>query len=152
MSDYLKNQIEIIEKKIKDAQGLKASEPAMSELVDEEIKDLEEQKSQLEKALEGNSTQEPEIIGNSVILEIRSAAGGDEAGLFATDLARMYTRYAGNQNWRVEELDKNEGGIGNTKEVIYKISGKNVYDHLKYESGVHRVQRVPVTEAGSLIH
>lgn len=153
MSNYLKQQIAVIDKQIKDAQQLAASDPSMAQLAQEEIKDLEGQKSILGKSL--NQYQSPTIhnpSSASVILEIRAAAGGDEAGLFANDLARMYTRYAQNNNWRVEELDKNEGGIGNIKEIIYKISGKNVWDKLRFESGVHRVQRVPQTESSGRIH
>lgn len=159
--NYLKQQIEQIEAKIKDAQSLAASDPAMAELAWEEIKQLEEQKSALELATSSHSRSAQssneahsgsEENGNSVILEIRSAAGGDEAGLFAADLARMYTRFATINNWKVEELDKNEGGIGNIKEVIFKISGKNAWDKLQFESGVHRVQRVPKTESSGRIH
>ena len=154
MSDYLKQQILDLENKVKAAQELAASDPSMEELVQDEIKDLRTQISQLENALNGSPSQNQETIelGNSVILEIRSAAGGDEAGLFAQDLYRMYTKYAQSQNWRVEELDKNEGGIGNIKEVIVKLTGKHVYDKLKFESGVHRVQRVPQTESSGRIH
>ena len=152
MSDYLKQQIEVIDKKIKDAQDLAASDSTMVSLAEEEIKQLQEEKDQLEKALirEPQATSQP--VSNSVILEIRAAAGGDEAGLFAGDLARMYTKYAATQNWRVEELDKNEGGIGNIKEITYKVTGKNVWDKFKYESGAHRVQRVPKTESSGRIH
>lgn len=151
MSDYLKDQISKLDAKIKDAQNLAASDPSMAELAQEEIKKLEEQKDVLERTI----NYKPLTINNdssAVILEIRAAAGGDEAGLFAGDLARMYTKFANNQNWKVEELDRNEGGIGNIKEVIFKISGKNVWDNLKFESGVHRVQRVPKTESSGRIH
>ncbi len=153
MSDYLKTQIEILDQKIKETQQMAYSDPAMSELANEEITKLQEEKSHLENAL--NPTSAPssqDISANSVILEIRSAAGGDEAGLFASDLYRMYTKYALSQNWRIEELDKNEGGIGNIKEVTAKITGNNVYDKLRAESGVHRVQRVPQTESSGRIH
>lgn len=152
MSDYLKQQIEAIGKKIKDVQDLAASDSSMVSLAEEEVKQLQEEKDQLEKALSGQPQASNQPLSNSVILEIRAAAGGDEAGLFAGDLARMYTRYATTQNWRVEELDKNEGGIGNIKEVTYKVTGKNVWDKFKYESGVHRVQRVPKTESSGRIH
>src|SRR3989344_7707840 len=101
MSDYLKQQIEVIDKKIKDAQDLAASDSTMVSLAEEEIKQLQGEKDQLEKALirEPQATSQP--VSNSVILEIRAAAGGDEAGLFAGDLARMDTKYAATQNWRV---------------------------------------------------
>ncbi|MCX6550282.1 MAG: peptide chain release factor 1 [Acidobacteria bacterium] len=88
----------------------------------------------------------------NVVLEIRAGTGGDEAALFAADLFRMYNRYAERQGWRVEVLSSNENGIGGVKEVIATIEGKLVYSRLKYESGVHRVQRVPATEASGRIH
>lgn len=87
-----------------------------------------------------------------VIIEIRPAAGGDEAGLFAAELYRMYTRFAESQGWEVVELDYDEGGIGNLKSVSAQIKGRNVYSVLKYESGVHRVQRVPATESSGRVH
>ena len=162
MNDYLKQQIDQIESKIKDAQNLAASDLSMTELAQEEIKKLEEQKSALEKPFITQNSLVPRSPGEvgsltsnhttSVILEIRAAAGGDEAGLFASDLTRMYTKFANNQGWKIEELDRNEGGIGNIKEVIYRISGKNAWGKLQFESGVHRVQRVPKTESSGRIH
>lgn len=151
MTDYLKNQIAEIDRKIEEARELASADPAMAEIAQDETKKLEEQKT----TLEGTINHKPLTINHdtaSVILEIRAAAGGDEAGLFAGDLARMYTRFAAINNWKVEELDKNEGGLGNLKEIIYKISGKNVFEKLKFESGVHRVQRVPKTESSGRIH
>lgn len=88
----------------------------------------------------------------TAILEIRAGAGGDEAGLFAGDLYRMYRRFAEKQGWRVVELDKNEGGIGNIKLVSAEITGEGAFDALQHESGVHRVQRVPATEKSGRIH
>lgn len=152
MSDYLKQQVADLDNKIKEAENLTASDPSMAELADEEIKNLQEQKIQLEKALAQPQAATQTLDTNSVILEIRAAAGGDEAGLFAQDLARMYTKYATAKNWKIEELDKNEGGIGNIKEIIFKISGRDAWDKLKFESGVHRVQRVPTTESSGRIH
>ena len=87
-----------------------------------------------------------------IIIEIRAGAGGDEAALFVADLYRMYTKYAITQSWKVEEIDRSEGGLGNLKEVIAKINGKDVWNKLKWESGVHRVQRVPKTESSGRIH
>ena len=149
--DYLKQQIENIDKRIKEAQDLIAADPSMAQLAQEEIRKLKEQKSVLENSV----NSEPLTVNNdssAVILEIRAAAGGDEAGLFAADLYRMYTKYAASQKWRVEELDRNEGGRGNIREVIAKISGREVWNKLKWESGVHRVQRVPKTESSGRIH
>ncbi|MCR4324352.1 MAG: PCRF domain-containing protein [Candidatus Curtissbacteria bacterium] len=151
MSDYLKNQISEIDAKIAEAQKL-LDDPSMEELAKQEIADLKAQKSDLERSLNQSSDQDSPVGGNSVILEVRSAAGGDEAGLFAGDLYRMYQRYAQSQNWKIEELDKSEGGIGNLKEVTAKIIGRGAWDKLKWESGVHRVQRVPKTESSGRIH
>jgi peptide chain release factor 1 len=88
----------------------------------------------------------------NVLIEIRAGAGGDEAGLFAADLSRMYMRYAENQGWKTEFLSSNETGVGGFKEVIFEIAGKGAYSRFKYESGVHRVQRVPITESSGRIH
>jgi peptide chain release factor 1 len=88
----------------------------------------------------------------NVIVEVRAGAGGDEAGIFAADLYRMYTRYAEAQRWKTEILSSNSTGVGGFKEVIFQIRGKGAYSRLKYESGVHRVQRVPVTESQGRIH
>lgn len=88
----------------------------------------------------------------NVIMEIRAGAGGDEAGIFAADLMRMYTRYAEVQSWKTELLSENRTGVGGYKEVIFQIAGKGAYSRLKYESGVHRVQRVPTTESQGRIH
>ncbi|MCL1885356.1 MAG: peptide chain release factor 1 [Dehalococcoidia bacterium] len=87
-----------------------------------------------------------------VIVEIRAGTGGDEAGIFAADLFRMYGRYAQTRGWNVEIIDKNESAIGSIKEVVFEIKGKGAFSRLKYERGVHRVQRVPVTESGGRIH
>lgn len=88
----------------------------------------------------------------SVIVEIRAGAGGDEAGLFAGELYRMYSRYAERRRWKVEEMSASEQGIGGVKEVIFQVNGRGAYSQLKHESGVHRVQRVPQTESGGRIH
>ena len=90
--------------------------------------------------------------GKDVILEIRAGTGGDEAALFAADLYRMYTRYADNRGWKTEMIEASATGIGGYKEIIFSISGAEAYDELKYESGTHRVQRIPTTEAGGRIH
>lgn len=146
--DYLKTQIAQIEKKIEEAKKMMA-DPTMEELAKEEILQLESEKKNLESSLNTNDST-PE--SKAVIVEIRAAAGGNEAGLFASDLYRMYTRFAENNKWKVGQLSINEGGIGNLKEVIFRVSGPNAYEKLKLESGVHRVQRVPATESSGRIH
>ncbi len=152
MDNYLKQQIETLNTKIAEAQKL-LTDPVLRELAREEIAKLEEEKASLEKALNPKKGQGADVAADSTVtMEIRAAAGGDEAGLFAADLLRMYKKYAASQMWQVEEIDKNEGGLGNIKEVVLNISGKGVWDKLKFESGVHRVQRVPKTESGGRIH
>lgn len=96
--------------------------------------------------------QEGEPKFNSVIMEIRAGVGGDEAGLFAQDLFRMYTRYAQNQGWKYEVLDSNSTAVGGLKEMVFEINGEGSYDKLKWEAGVHRVQRVPETEKAGRVH
>src|SRR3989344_729257 len=151
MDDYLKKQIAEIDLKIAEAKKL-AEDFSMADLAHEEITALGKQKADLTKTGPQSSTNYELPTINSIILEIRAAAGGNEAGLFASDLLRMYTRFAQNQNWKIEELDRNEGGLGNIKEIVVQISGRGVFDKLKNESGVHRVQRVPKTESAGRIH
>src|SRR3989344_4408596 len=152
MTDYLKKHIQDLEERITDAKKL-LDDPSMAELVQEEIERLEDEKAQLEKSLNNSQTTNYQLrTTDSVILEIRAAAGGNEAGLFAADLLRMYQRFADFNKWRFEELDRTEGGLGNIKTVIAKITGQGAFDKLKYESGVHRVQRVPKTESSDRIH
>ena len=124
----------------------------MNELVKEEIKELEENIASIEEELKVLLIPKDPNDHKNVIVEIRAGAGGDEAALFAGDLFRMYTRFAERNNWKVEVMSTNEIGIGGYKEVIFMIKGKGAYSKLKFESGVHRVQRVPETEAGGRIH
>jgi len=147
--EYLKKQIEELNRKIEEAQKLLA-DPSMKRLAEEEIERLQEQKQELEQSLQ----VAPSSLGETktIIMEIRAAAGGDEAGLFATDLYRMYTRFAENRGWKIVQLSENSGGIGNIKEVVFRVQGSQAYEDLKYESGVHRVQRVPSTESSGRIH
>jgi len=121
-------------------------------LAREEIKVLEDRVEELEKVLPFMLLPKDPNDEKNVILEIRAGAGGEEAALFAAELLRMYSRYAERKGWRFEVLDANETGLGGYKEVIAKIDGKGAYSRLKFESGVHRVQRVPVTESGGRIH
>lgn len=122
------------------------------EMVKAEIVDLEEKKTALEEELKIMLLPKDPNDDKNVIVEIRGAAGGEEAALFAGDLFRMYTRYAERMGWKQEVLSSNPTDIGGYKEVIFEINGKGAYSRLKYESGAHRVQRVPTTEAGGRIH
>ena len=146
--DYLEKHLKEIEQKIQSTKKL-LQDPEMVDLAKQEIEELEKQKV----FLQGDDSH---TIANqtskSIIMEIRAAAGGDEAGLFANDLYRMYVRFAEKNKWKYEQLSINEGGMGNIKEVIFRIQGDEVYEKLKNESGVHRVQRVPLTESSGRIH
>ncbi|HCE80378.1 peptide chain release factor 1 [Thermodesulfobacterium commune] len=125
------------------------------ELVDlakEELKILEKRLEELEKLLPILLLPKDPNDEKNVILEIRAGAGGEEAALFAAELLRMYQRYAERKGWKFEILDANDTGLGGFKEVVAKIEGKGAYSRLKYESGVHRVQRVPITESSGRIH
>jgi peptide chain release factor 1 len=124
----------------------------MRDMVKQEIDELSARKEELEKRIRILLLPKDPNDDKNVIVEIRGAAGGDEAALFAADLYRMYTRYAESQGWKVELLDANVSDLGGFKEVIFMISGKGAYSRLKYESGAHRVQRIPVTESGGRIH
>jgi len=124
----------------------------MREMVKLEIEELSARAAELEERIRILLLPKDPNDDKNVIVEVRGAAGGDEAALFASDLYRMYTRYADSQGWRVEVLDANESDLGGYKEIIFMISGKGAYSKLKYESGAHRVQRIPATESGGRIH
>lgn len=124
----------------------------MRDLVRAEVKDLEEQIEEIEEELRLMMVPKDPNDHRNVIVEIRGGAGGDEAALFAGVLFRMYARYAERNNWKIDIMNTNEIGIGGYKEVIFMIQGKGAYSRLKYESGVHRVQRVPETESSGRIH
>ena len=124
----------------------------LRELAEQELSTLEERRDTLLGAIKLLLLPKDPNDEKNVVLEIRAGTGGDEAGLFAADLYRMYHRFAEEQGWRVEELSSNATGVGAIKEVVALIQGKRVYSRLKYESGVHRVQRVPSTEASGRIH
>src|SRR3989344_8697259 len=143
MTDYLQNQISEINQKIAETEKLLA-DPHLKELAEEELRQLKTFKDSLLQVQ--NSTGPTSVVGNSgdidahsVIMEIRAAAGGDEAGLFASELYRMYTRFAEKKSWKTQQLSINEGGLGNLKEVIFRISGKGAFALLNYEAGVYRV-------------
>ncbi|GGN50250.1 peptide chain release factor 1 [Oceanobacillus indicireducens] len=124
----------------------------MEEMVKMEISELEEQLETLEENMKVLLLPKDPNDGKNVIVEIRGAAGGDEAALFAGDLYRMYSRYAEEKGWKTDVMEANTTGVGGYKEIIFMINGKDVYSRLKYENGAHRVQRVPETESGGRIH
>jgi peptide chain release factor 1 len=127
-------------------------DPDMRELAQEEMPTLEARREALLAELKVLLVPKDPNDAKNIILEIRAGTGGDEASLFAADLFRMYSRFAERNNWKIEMMSINDSGAGGLKEVIAIIAGKNVYSRLKYESGVHRVQRVPATEAQGRIH
>ncbi|MGQ0793547.1 MAG: peptide chain release factor 1 [Deltaproteobacteria bacterium] len=129
-----------------------AADKELAELAREEVAALEQKLAEIEKRLELLLLPKDPNDGKNVVLEIRGGTGGDEAALFAADLFRMYSRYAERNGWKVEIMELSETGVGGLKEVILSIDGKRVYSRLKYEGGVHRVQRIPATEAGGRIH
>jgi len=131
---------------------LKDSDPDMREMAVEEAREAKENLVVLESDLQKMLLPKDPNDGRNVFLEIRAGTGGDEAAIFSGDLFRMYSRYAERRGWRVEILSENEGEHGGFKEVIARVEGENVYGKLKFESGAHRVQRVPETESQGRIH
>lgn len=128
------------------------SDPDMKEMAQLEIDELEPQIPELEEKLKILLIPKDPNDDKNVIMEIRGAAGGDEAALFAGDLFRMYNRFAEAQGWKIDVMESNSTGVGGYKEIIFMINGKGAYSKLKYENGAHRVQRVPETESGGRIH
>jgi peptide chain release factor 1 len=129
-----------------------AGDPDMRELAREELKSLLAKRDTLLADLKVLLIPKDPNDEKNVVLEIRAGTGGDEAALFAAELFRMYTKFAERNGWRLEEMSSNDTGVGGLKEVIATIEGRGVYSKLKYESGVHRVQRVPATEASGRVH
>ncbi|HAI62836.1 TPA: peptide chain release factor 1 [candidate division WWE3 bacterium] len=156
-NDYVKKEAEKINSLIKEHEDMReGADEGMLQLIEEEISKLKEQKSQLESPKEVAEDAQEETTGNInpnvATLEIRSGTGGNEAGLFAYDLFRMYERFAEKKNWKITEVFRSENEIGGIKTISVEVKGTNAYGLLKNESGVHRVQRVPSTESGGRIH
>lgn len=143
VSEELEGAREMLEEKL---------DEEMRELVKMEIDELTERKETLEEQIRILLLPTDPNDEKNVIVEVRGAAGGEEAALFAADLYRMYSRYAERQGWKVELIDANATGLGGFKEVTFSVQGRGAYSRLKYESGAHRVQRVPTTESGGRIH
>jgi peptide chain release factor 1 len=142
-----------VEQEIADnRQLMDENDEAMRELVKEELTNLRERKEALETKLKYLILPKDPNDAKNVIVEIRAGTGGDEAALFAAELFRMYSRYAESRGWRVEMMSSNPTGLGGYKEIILSIEGQGAYSRLKFEGGVHRVQRVPVTEGSGRIH
>ena len=140
-----------LQARVTDARALLA-DSELRDMAAAELPELEQQQLALEQRVRRLLLPKDPRDDRNVIVEIRAGAGGDEAGLFAADLFRMYTRYSERQKWRAEIMSSNSSGVGGFKEVSFEVRGPGVYSRLKYESGVHRVQRVPTTEAQGRIH
>lgn len=162
LKEYVKNEVEKIDKQLKEYEQMKEkAEKDFLPLVQDEIDKLSQYKTQLlsdgqeedkEDTETSNNDPNSSINPNIATLEIRSGTGGNEAGLFAKDLYRMYSRHAEKEGWKVTEISRSENEVGGIKTISVEVKGLDVYELLKNESGVHRVQRVPTTEAGGRIH
>jgi peptide chain release factor 1 len=147
-------EIEALSAELSDTRFLiqEEKDPEMKELAREELKNLEQRHKDAEDRLKFLLIPKDPLDEKNIIMEIRAGTGGDEAALFASDLFRMYSRFAETKGWKFEIMSINETELGGFKEIVFSISGNNVYENLRYESGVHRVQRVPATEASGRIH
>jgi peptide chain release factor 1 len=147
-------EAESLTAQIEDAKALSQDEkdPEMRELAREEFRSLEIRLKDAEDRLKFLLIPKDPLDEKNIIMEIRAGTGGEEAALFAADLFRMYSRFAETKNWKFEIMSVNETELGGFKEIVFSISGSNVYENLRYESGTHRVQRVPATEASGRIH
>jgi peptide chain release factor 1 len=147
-------EIEAISAQLADTKTLILDEkdPDMREMAKEESRELETHLKDAEDRLKFLLIPKDPLDEKNIIMEIRAGTGGEEAALFASDLYRMYSRFAETKGWKFEIMSSNETELGGFKEIVFSISGNNVYENLRYESGVHRVQRVPATEASGRIH
>ncbi|MCD4813119.1 peptide chain release factor 1 [bacterium] len=141
-----------LEQELKDTEEMQAAGGEMAALAEEEAQLLKGKLTQLESDLKQHLIPRDPHDGKNVFMEIRAGTGGDEAALFCGDLFRMYSRFAEARHWKIGVLDSNQTELGGYKEIVFQIDGKEVYRHMKFEAGVHRVQRVPSTEASGRIH
>lgn len=148
------DEYEIVIKNLKENKEIldTSKDKELIEIAEAETEELESKQEELEEKIKFLLIPKDPDDDKPAIMEIRAGTGGDEAGLFAADLLRMYTRYAEIKGWKYELIDLNEGAMGAVKEVVLNITGNGVYGNLKFESGVHRVQRVPETEASGRVH
>jgi len=150
LEEYRKTQQDVRDSR--DILGEPGADPELKTLAEADLRRLAARVDELEREIKILLVPKDPLDEKNVILEIRAGAGGDESSLFAQDLFRMYTRFAESRGWKIEVLDSSVSPIGGFKEVIASVQGRNVYSRLKFESGVHRVQRVPRTEASGRIH
>lgn len=153
-TSYFANEYERLLEEEKKVNEMVLQDESIRDLAEEEIQNIKFQKEAIERQIEEieKSEKEEEEFPNEIVLEVRAGAGGDEASLFAWELAHMYERYAEEKKWNWKTLDESESSAGGYKEASFEIKGKDVYKLLRYETGVHRVQRVPATEKNGRIH
>jgi len=150
----LADELDACARTLKDTMTMtkEATDPDMKELAEAERIELEQKCKKFETQLIDTLTPPDPLDGKNIIMEIRAGTGGEEAALFAGELLRMYMRFAERNKWKTALVNQNQTDIGGFKEVVFEITGRNVYRHLKYESGVHRVQRIPATEKSGRVH
>ena len=150
----LARELRAIDAEVGDLRAMlrEGTDEEIAQLAREEMAELESRRERTELDLKLALVPKDPNDQKNVIVEIRAGTGGDEAGLFAADLYRMYSRYAQRHDWKTDVIDLNETGIGAVKEIVFEVRGRGAYSRLKHESGVHRVQRVPVTESSGRIH
>jgi peptide chain release factor 1 len=148
------HRLETEERELEESRELAEHEadPELKSMAEEEVEGLTSRIERTQRELAVLLVPPDPLDAKNTIMEIRAGTGGDEASLFAADLYRMYSRYAESVGWKIEVLDRNETEVGGFKEITFSVSGNEVYSHLKYEGGVHRVQRIPSTESGGRIH
>lgn len=150
---YLALELDRLDAQETETRGL-MSDPDMVAMAEDELKGIQTQRTAMESQIQGilDKEKEEEEFPNELVLEIRAGVGGDEAALFASNLAEMYTRFVDKQGWTYKKIDANENDLGGYKDVSYEIKGEGCYRLLRYETGVHRVQRIPATEKQGRIH
>ncbi|PIP55907.1 MAG: peptide chain release factor 1 [Candidatus Zambryskibacteria bacterium CG22_combo_CG10-13_8_21_14_all_42_17] len=153
-TSFLASELERLYAEEKELDGVSSEEPELKSLAQEEKKTIHEQINLIQSQIEGilKADEEEEEFPNQIILEVRAGAGGDEASLFAQNLAEMYEKYSASVGWSFQKMSESPSASGGYKEAIFEIRGQDVYKRLRFETGVHRVQRVPVTEKSGRIH
>ncbi len=153
-TQFMASQYDVLERKKVESQALLASDPILADLAFEEIKEIEGQQEvmRLDMARIVKESKQEDEVPYGVILEVRAGAGGEEAALFAEELASMYQKYSESKGWATSKMSESRSSQGGFKEAVFEIIGKGAYPHLRYETGVHRVQRIPVTEKTGRIH
>jgi peptide chain release factor 1 len=153
-TQFMASQYDVLGRKKTEAQKMIEDDPALAELVSEEIADIEVQQHALQVEMERilEESKEEDEIPYGVILEVRAGTGGEEAALFAEELAHMYGRFGEKKGWSIVKMSESRSTQGGFKEAVFELIGRDVYEHLRFETGVHRVQRIPVTEKMGRIH